>query len=45
VHIPQFCIGGINEAMLPEVLAAGALRVVIVSALLQAKTFPPIASA
>jgi thiamine-phosphate pyrophosphorylase len=35
VRIPQFCIGGINESTLPEVLAAGALRVVIVSALLQ----------
>jgi len=33
---PVFCIGGINERTLPEVLAAGARRVVIVSALLQA---------
>lgn len=35
VRAPQFCIGGINEATLPEVIAAGARRVVIVSALLQ----------
>ncbi len=36
-RVPQFCIGGINEATLPEVVAAGAQRVVIVSALLQAE--------
>ena len=35
VRAPQFCIGGVNEKTLPEVLAAGAQRVVIVSALLQ----------
>jgi len=34
VKIPQFCIGGINEKTLPEVLAAGAQRIVIVSDLL-----------
>lgn len=37
VSVPQFCIGGINETTLPEVIAAGARRVVIVSALLQSK--------
>jgi len=37
VRVPQFCIGGINEQTLPEVLAAGAKRVVIVSALLRSK--------
>jgi thiamine-phosphate pyrophosphorylase len=40
VEVPQFCIGGINEKTLPEVLAAGALRVVIVSALLQSTDIP-----
>ena len=35
-HIPAFCIGGITPATLPPVLAAGAQRVVVVSALLQA---------
>lgn len=35
-HIPAFCIGGIHPANLAAVLAAGARRVVIVSALLQA---------
>ena len=34
--IPAFCIGGINDATLPEVVAAGAKRIVVVSALLQA---------
>lgn len=34
--IPAFCIGGINDATLPEVIAAGARRIVVVSALLQA---------
>ena len=33
--MPLFCIGGINGATLPEVLKAGAKRVVIVSWLLQ----------
>ena len=33
--MPLFCIGGINETTLPEVLHAGARRVVIVSWLLQ----------
>lgn len=36
VRIPIFCIGGIKLDNLPEVLAAGARRVVIVSGLLQA---------
>jgi thiamine-phosphate pyrophosphorylase len=40
VRVPQFCIGGINEITLPEVLAAGARRVVIVSALLQSEDIP-----
>ena len=35
-QIPAFCIGGITRQTLPQVLAAGARRVVIVSALLQA---------
>jgi thiamine-phosphate pyrophosphorylase len=33
--IPAFCIGGITPATLPEVLAAGARRIVVVSALLR----------
>lgn len=33
--MPVFCIGGINATTLPQVLAAGARRVVIVSWLLQ----------
>ncbi len=40
VKVPQFCIGGINEATLPSVLAAGARRVVIVSSLLQSDDIP-----
>jgi thiamine-phosphate pyrophosphorylase len=40
VRVPQFCIGGINERTLPEVTAAGARRVVIVSALLQSADIP-----
>ena len=40
VQVPQFCIGGVNEKMLPEVIAAGARRVVIVSALLQSADIP-----
>ena len=36
VKIPIFCIGGIKLGNLPEVLAAGARRVVIVSGILQA---------
>ena len=36
IRIPIFCIGGIKLHNLPEVLAAGAARVVIVSGLLQA---------
>ena len=40
VRVPQFCIGGVNEKTLPEVLAAGARRVVIVSALLQSADIP-----
>jgi thiamine-phosphate pyrophosphorylase len=35
-QIPAYCIGGITPATLPQVLAAGARRVVVVSALLQA---------
>lgn len=35
-QIPAFCIGGITPATLPQVLAAGARRIVVVSALLQA---------
>ena len=35
-RIPAFCIGGITPDTLPQVLAAGARRVVIVSALLKA---------
>lgn len=34
-NMPMFCIGGINGNTLPQVLAAGAKRVVIVSWLLQ----------
>lgn len=34
-EMPLFCIGGINDTTLPEVLKAGAKRVVIVSWLLQ----------
>lgn len=37
VRIPIFCIGGIKLENLPDVIAAGARRVVIVSGLLQAK--------
>jgi thiamine-phosphate pyrophosphorylase len=37
VPIPIFCIGGIKLDNLPEVMKAGARRVVIVSGLLQAK--------
>jgi thiamine-phosphate pyrophosphorylase len=36
-HIPVFCIGGITFATLPQVITAGARRVVIVSALLQSE--------
>lgn len=36
VHIPIFCIGGIKLDNLPEVITAGARRVVIVSGLVQA---------
>jgi len=35
-QIPMFCIGGIKPDNLPQVLAAGAKRVVVVSSLLQA---------
>ena len=34
-HIPAFCIGGIHPGNLAQVLAAGARRIVMVSALLQ----------
>ncbi len=40
VHVPQFCIGGVNGTTLPEVLAAGARRVVIVSDLLRSTDIP-----
>ena len=36
VTVPIFCIGGVNLETLEQVIAAGARRVVIVSALLQA---------
>jgi len=36
VRVPVFCIGGIKLENLPVVLSAGALRVVVVSGLLQA---------
>jgi thiamine-phosphate pyrophosphorylase len=36
VSIPVFCIGGIKESNLPDVIVAGAQRVVIVSDLLRA---------
>ena len=35
-HLPAFCIGGITPTTLPHVLAAGAHRIVVVSALLRA---------
>ena len=40
VHIPIFCIGGIKRENLPEVIAAGARRVVIVSGILQSVDIP-----
>jgi thiamine-phosphate pyrophosphorylase len=40
VRVPQFCIGGVNEKTLPDVLAAGARRVVIVSDLLRSANIP-----
>lgn len=43
--LPMFCIGGINAATLPDVLAAGAQRVVIVSWLLQQKNIAAAARA
>ncbi|MGV3659393.1 MAG: thiamine phosphate synthase [Prosthecobacter sp.] len=36
VTLPIFCIGGVNAARLDEIVAAGARRVVVVSAFLQA---------
>lgn len=36
VRLPIFCIGGVNGSRLEEVIAAGARRVVVVSAFLQA---------
>ncbi|HYF35417.1 MAG TPA: thiamine phosphate synthase [Prosthecobacter sp.] len=36
VRAPIFCIGGVNAERLPEILRAGARRVVVVSAFLQA---------
>jgi thiamine-phosphate pyrophosphorylase len=44
-EMPLFCIGGINETTLPEVLQAGARRVVIVSWLLQQKDIASTAQA
>lgn len=40
VDIPIFCIGGIKQENLPDIVAAGARRVVIVSGLLQAEDIP-----
>ena len=40
VSVPQFCIGGVNEKTLPDVLAAGARRIVIVSELLKSGDIP-----
>ena len=40
VRVPQFCIGGVNEKTLAEVIGVGARRVVIVSALLQSGDIP-----
>jgi thiamine-phosphate pyrophosphorylase len=40
VQMPQFCIGGVNEHTLPDVLAAGARRIVIVSDLLKSPDIP-----
>jgi len=40
VGLPIFCIGGVNAARLPEIIYAGARRVVIVSAFLQAADVP-----
>lgn len=42
--MPMFCIGGINADTLPQVLAAGAQRVVIVSWLLQQEDIATTAS-
>jgi len=36
VTVPIFCIGGVNQERLPEIITAGATRVVIVSAFLLA---------
>jgi len=36
VHLPVFCIGGVNAARLDEILSAGTRRVVVVSAFLLA---------
>jgi thiamine-phosphate pyrophosphorylase len=38
--LPIFCIGGIKRENLPQILAAGAQRVVIVSGILQAADIP-----
>jgi len=40
VSLPVFCIGGVNAARLDEVMAAGAQRVVVVSAFLLAADVP-----
>ena len=40
VSLPVFCIGGIKRDNLPQVIAAGARRVVIVSGILQAVDIP-----
>lgn len=39
-ELPIFCIGGVKKENLPEILAAGARRVVIVSGILQAPDVP-----
>lgn len=39
-RLPMFCIGGINAGTLPQVIAAGAERVVIVSWLLKQPDIP-----
>ena len=40
VGVPIFCIGGVNQGRAAEIIAAGARRVVAVSALLQAPDVP-----
>ncbi|MEM1295563.1 MAG: thiamine phosphate synthase, partial [Verrucomicrobiota bacterium] len=40
VGLPIFCIGGIKRENAPEILQAGAKRLVIVSGILQAENIP-----